>query len=89
MDVKDGGITLTHDTVVLCFGDLRTLIGQRIERVADFELFGVRNKFLEELVIDPGLNVDARPSTAALAMIEARKGVSTLSTRKASAYKIP
>jgi len=87
--VKDGGINLTHDTVVLCFGDLRTLIGRRIERVANFELLGVRNKCLEELVIDPGLDVDAGPSTAALAMIEARKGVSTLSTMKASAHKIP
>jgi len=89
LDGKDGGIRVTHDTVALCLGDLRTLVGQRIEGITDFEALGMCDKCLGELVVDPSLDIDARSSTAALAMIEARRGMSTRLTMKVSADKIP
>lgn len=76
MSMNDGGGSLTHDTIVLCLGDLWTLIGRRIEGVADFERLGICNKCFDELVIDTSLNVDTGPSAATLAMIEARMCVS-------------
>ena len=89
MDGKDGGIRVTHDTVALCLGDLRTLVGQRIEGITDFEALGMCDKCLGELVVDPSLDIDAGSSRAALPMIEARRGMGTRSTMKVSADKIP
>ena len=65
---------LTHDTIVLCLRDLRTLIGQWIKGVTNFELLGMCDKCLDKLMIGPSLDVDAGPSAAALTMIETRKG---------------
>jgi hypothetical protein len=87
--MKYGGIILTHDTIILCLGDLWTLISQRIKGVPHFELLGMRNERLNKLVVDPSLNVDAGPSTAAMAVIEARVCVSTHPTLKMSADKTP
>jgi hypothetical protein len=89
LNVRDGGISVTHDTIALCLGDLRTLVGQRIEGVTNFEPLGMRNERLDEFVVDPSLDIDAGPSTAALAVIEARKGMNTRLTIKISADKIP
>ena len=89
MDEKGGEIRVTHNTVALYLGDLRTLIGQRIEGVTDFEALGVCNKCFGELVVDPSLDIDAGASTAALAMIEAGRGMSTRLTMKMSTDKIP
>ena len=89
MSGKDGGIRITHDAVALCLGDLRTLVGQRIEGVTDFEALGMCDKCLDELVVDPSLDIDAGSSTAALAMIEARRDMSTRSTVEVLTDKIP
>ena len=89
MNGKDDGIRITHDTVALCLGDLRTLVGQRVEGVTDFEALGMCDKCLDEPVIDPSLYIDAGSSTAALAMIEAGRDMSTRLTMKVLTDKIP
>ena len=63
-------LDVAHDTVVLQLGDLRTLEGVGAEWIADLVLDSARLELLNKLVVDTRLDVDARTSTAALAVVE-------------------
>ena len=64
------GLDVAHDAVVLQLGDLRSLEGVGAEWVTDLVLEGASLESLDELVVDARLDVDARASTAALAVVE-------------------
>lgn len=63
-------VNVSHDTVELELGDLRTLVGAFLERVADLVLFSTSLECFQELVVDGFVDEDTGSSTAALAVVE-------------------
>ena len=57
--------------LVLLAGDHGTLVGVRSEGVAKLEGLSLLGELAQELVVDPGLNVDTRAGRACLAVVEA------------------
>ena len=64
---------VAEDLVQLLLRDLRSLLGGRVERIADFSLFGLLGQAADELLADAVLDEQPAPRRAALAAVEVNR----------------
>ena len=72
------GVDVAHDLLELLVGDLRSLLGRRIERIADLAVLGEREHLVHELVMNRLFDEQPAAGTAALALVEEQAEVRAL-----------